>query len=176
MGTTVAMDDIMEALELATDETSSYVNSRTGEVVTVTHEDLRRAEDDSVDDLRDWQKETVAQGKQVLASDEWLELPSKFDIHEWEIMNQFAAAQRRDSARQELLGAIRVSGAFRSFKNAVRRLGVEDQWFAFKQQALEELARDWLVEHGLSPSPEAAQPGVAADEELRPSGRSPLRR
>lgn len=175
MGTTVAMDDIMEALELAADEASSYVNSRTGEVVTLTHEELRFAEDDSVDNLPDWQRETVDQAKQVLESNEWLELPSKFDIHEWEIMHRFSTSQSKDSIRAELLAAIRGSGAFRSFKSTARRLGVEEQWFAFKQRALEELARDWLAGHGLSPSPMAAQPGVAADEELPPSGRSPLR-
>jgi hypothetical protein len=58
------------------------VNSTTGEVLTLTHEDLRFAEDDSVHDLPDWQRETVAQAKQVLESNEWLELPSKSDIHE----------------------------------------------------------------------------------------------
>jgi hypothetical protein len=158
MGTTVAMDDIMEALELAADEASSYVNSKTGEVLTLTHEELQFAEHDSVDDLPDWQRESVAQAKQVLESDDWLQLPSKFDIHEWEIMQRFSSSQARDSVRAELLDAIHRSGAFRNFKSAARRLGVEDQWFAFKHRALEELARDWLADHGLSPSPKAAQP------------------
>ena len=33
MGTTVDMNDVMEALEFANDEMSSYVNASTGEVV-----------------------------------------------------------------------------------------------------------------------------------------------
>ena len=102
MGTTVAMDDILEALELASDETSSYVNSRTGVVLTVSHEELRLAEEDSASEMPDWQREMVALAKQVLESDEWLELPSKFDIHEWEMMDGFAASQSSESAPAEL--------------------------------------------------------------------------
>jgi hypothetical protein len=175
MGTTVLMDDVVEALELVADEMSSYVSSRTGEVITVTHEDLRLAEEDSAPDMPDWQHETVAQARQVLESNEWLELPSKFEIHVWEMMDRFAASLSRESARAELLAAIRGSGAFRNFKDAIRRLGVEQQWFAHKQRALEELAREWLARHGFSPSTKAAQPGVAGDDGRPPSGRSLLR-
>jgi hypothetical protein len=161
MGTTVVMDDVMEALELAADEMSSYVNSRTGEVITLTHDDLRLAEEDSAPEMPDWQQEILVQAKQVLASEEWLQLPSKFDIHEWAIMDRFAASLSNESARAELLAGIRRTGAFRNFKYAIRKLGVEDQWFAYKQRALEELAREWLARHGLSPSMKAAQPSVA---------------
>jgi hypothetical protein len=46
-------------------------------------------------------------------------------------MQRFSSSQSQDSIRTELLAAIHRSGAFRSFKNAARRLGVEGQWFAF---------------------------------------------
>ncbi len=176
MGTTVAMDDILEALELASDETSSYVNSRTGVVLTVSHEELRLAEEDSASEMPDWQREMVALAKQVLESDEWLELPSKFDIHEWEMMDGFAASQSSESAPAELLGAIRGSGAFRNFKSAIRRLGVEEEWFAYKRRAFEDLAREWLTRHGFSPSTKAAQRALQTDDHLGRSAPSSGRR
>ncbi len=77
-------------------------------------------------DLPDWQQETVAAARQVLDSEEWLELPSKFDLDEWEMMDRFAASLSSESAREELRSAIRRNGAFRNFKGAIRRLGVED--------------------------------------------------
>ena len=150
MGTIVAIDDIKEALELAADEMSSYVNQRTGEVRMVSHENLRLAEDEPGSDLPDWQQQAIAEAKQVLETNEWLELPSKFDIHEWEIMDRFAASQSNESTQRELQGAIRGSGAFRSFKSAIRRLGIEDAWFRYKTGALEEIAREWLSGHGFS--------------------------
>jgi hypothetical protein len=32
----------------------------------------------------------------------------------------------------------------------IRRLGLEDVWFAFRQSALEEIAKDWLEAHEIS--------------------------
>jgi hypothetical protein len=85
MAVTVLPSEVMEALEIANDEMSSYVNKKTGKVVTIGHEELRLAEDDDHGDLVDWQRELVEEARQVLASSEWLSLPDKFEIHEWEI-------------------------------------------------------------------------------------------
>jgi hypothetical protein len=150
MGTTVSMADIVDALEMAADEMSSYVNAATGQVITVSHEDLGLAEEEPDPDLPDWQQEAVAEARQVLDSEEWLELPSKFDIDEWEMMDRFATSLSRESACGELRSAIRGNGAFRNFKSAIRRLGVEEAWFAYKKETFEGLAREWLAQHNLS--------------------------
>ena len=50
---------------------------------------------------------------------------------------------------EELSRAIHRGGAFRKFKIAVRRLGIEDEWFRFRQSALEEIAKDWLEDQGV---------------------------
>ena len=35
------------------------------------------------------------------------------------------------------------------FKDTVRRLGIEEAWFAFREAAFEDIARDWLESHGI---------------------------
>jgi hypothetical protein len=87
--------------------------------------------------------------REVFDSGEFLTLPSKYHIHEWEIMNQFAQSQRSDRRRDELLDAIHGRGAFRAFKSTIYRMGIEKHWFAFRQTALEEIAKEWLEEHGI---------------------------
>jgi hypothetical protein len=159
MGTTVSLQDVVDALESAADEMSSYVNSTTGQVITLTHEDLRLAEEDPVPDMPDWQRDVVASARQVLESDDWLELPSKFDIHEWEIMNRFGQSLSTLPQRSEVADALHGTGAFRNFKGTIRRLGVEAAWFAYKRRELEAAARTWLAEHDLEVG--AAQPAVA---------------
>ena len=57
MGTTVSIKEVVEALEPASDQMSSYVNRATGQVITVTHEDLRLAEEDPDPDMPAWQQE-----------------------------------------------------------------------------------------------------------------------
>jgi hypothetical protein len=171
MGTTVSVREVVDAFETASDEMSSYVNRATGQVITVTHEDLRLAEEDSDPDMPAWQREAVTEAKGILNSDDWLELPNKFAIHEWEIMDQFGRSRSAESERSAVALAIRGSGAFRNFKATIRRLGIEEAWFAHKTRALETIAREWLMQKGLQPD----QP-LQADEQLDRSAPSPARR
>jgi hypothetical protein len=147
MATKVSLNQVIEALELATDEMSWFVSKKTGQVVMVSHEAMRLAEDDSSSDLPDWQEEEVHTAKDVLESKDWLGLPSKFDVHEWEIMNRFGQSLSVSAQREEVMDAIHGSGAFRQFKSTIRRLRLDDTWFSFKSSALEEMARSWLNDH-----------------------------
>jgi len=150
MAATVLLSEVVEALELANDEMSSYVNQKTGKVVTIGHEELRLAERDDPGDLPDWQSEAVEEARQVLTSDDWLTLPGKFEIHEWEIMARFGQSLPDSRLAGEIDEAIHGSGAFRMFKSTIRRLGIEQAWYDFKQRALEDMARDWLEAHELA--------------------------
>jgi hypothetical protein len=35
------------------------------------------------------------------------------------------------------------------FKSVIRQRRIEEQWYAFRLQALEEIARNWCKEHGI---------------------------
>lgn len=149
MNNPISIQEIVDALDTASDEISSYLNKVTGQVLTLTQEELDLAEEESADDLPDWQQEAVAEAKHVLASDDWLKLPGKLEIHEWNIMEDFSQVFSSDSLREEINRSLRGKGAFRNFKATIRRLGKENAWFAFKTHALEVIARNWLVEKGL---------------------------
>jgi guanine deaminase len=148
MAPKIALAEIVGALEMATDEMHSYMNRQTGEVRALSSEVLGMAEEDASENLRDWQKEELLMAKQVLDSEDWLQLPSKFDVHEWEIMSQFGQSLSVPAHREEILDGIHGSGAFRVFKTIIRRLRLEDAWYAFRQSALEEIAKNWLESHG----------------------------
>jgi hypothetical protein len=180
MGTTVSIREVVDAFETASDEMSSYVSRATGQVLTVTHEDLRLAEEDPGPEMPAWQREAVTEAKRILDSDEWLELPNKFDIHEWEIMDQFGRSLAADSERSAVADAIQGSGAFRKFKAIIRRLGIEDAWLAYKTLALETIAREWLAQNDLLPNQALQADGssvaplphlLAAERQYRTSAR-----
>lgn len=142
------MQAIVDALDGASDEESSYLNKVTGQVITLLEEILELAKQDSLEELPDWQQEAVAEARQVLSSDDWLKLPGKFEIHEWNIMEEFSRAFSSESLREEIGRSLHGKGAFRNFKATIRRLGKENAWYAFKSQAIEEIARKWLTEQG----------------------------
>ena len=87
----------------------------------------------------------------LLASDRFLELPNRFGIHEWSIMDEFARAQDSERIRQEFLDAIHGAGAFRIFRSTIRRLRIEQSGIS-SVRALAEIARNWLEEHKLPTS------------------------
>jgi hypothetical protein len=152
MSVVVLLKDVVDAIDLPNNEWASYLNSKTGEIVTVTDEDRQLVEDQDLneEDLPDWQRESLPKVRTALESGDFLALPDKFKIHEWAIMERFSNGQVRATWRNELLDAIHGAGAFRSFRSALRRLGIEDDWYLFRQSEFEEIAKAWLEAHGIS--------------------------
>ncbi|HUA85878.1 MAG TPA: UPF0158 family protein [Bryobacteraceae bacterium] len=146
---TIHLNDIIDALEMQFDESVSYLDLDAGQVVTVYEELLRKAEEpsDEEPDLPDWQKDEWAIAKRIVSTDRFTPLPTKFDVHEWGIMQEFSRAAESAGVRAELSRAIHGGGAFRNFKDTVRRLGIESAWFAFRTDALRQIAVDWCEEN-----------------------------
>jgi hypothetical protein len=151
MSATVLLKDIVDALEMQSDEFLSFVDLDTGQVETVSRELLGEAEesddDDDEPDLPDWQMPEWELAKRIASSDRFVRLPTKFDVHEWEIMREFSDSVDSDRIREDLLNAIHGAGAFRYFKDTLRRRRMEPAWFAFRTEALAEIARDWCEEN-----------------------------
>ncbi|UBF27944.1 UPF0158 family protein [Kovacikia minuta CCNUW1] len=83
-------------------------------------------------------------------SDDYLRLPSKFDIHEYSIMERFCDAIEDTELGNELLFQIKGSGAFQRFKHAIHRYNLAEDWYRYRQNALEEIAIDWLEANSIS--------------------------
>lgn len=149
MATVISLREVIEAMEAANEECASYLDPETGEIITVTEEERELVEEESLEDVPEWQREMLPKIRAALESDRFLELPDRFDIHEWSIMDEFSRAQGNERIRQELADAIHGAGAFRIFRSAIRRLGLEKSWHQFRDEAVAEIARNWLEEHKL---------------------------
>lgn len=62
-------------------------------------------------------------------------------------MQEFSRSMESEEIGDELSRAIHGAGAFRNFKDIVRRHGVESAWFAFRANALRRIAIDWCEEN-----------------------------
>ncbi len=149
MSKLISLREIVSALEQVSDDCTFYLDPETGEILAVTEEERGLAEDDCWEDAPGWQRELMPKIRAALEGERWLELPDHFDIHEWSIMERFSQAQNVARMRSELLNAIRGAGAFRAFRSAVRELGLEQSWYQFRDEALADIARQWLEEHNL---------------------------
>ncbi len=116
-------------MELQFDGTGTYLNLKTGEVISVSDEDIQTAEEDEpIDHLPDWQQENIKTAIDVLENFEnYEELPTKFDINEYEMMEDFCYALKNERQSETLLDAIRGRGAFRRFKDQVHFFEIEEE-------------------------------------------------
>jgi hypothetical protein len=148
MAPVVKVRDIVEEMEILNDQLHAYLNKQTGELITLSSDVLEAAEDeDDLESYADWQQEDIRTAQKILNTDDYLPLPSNFDIDKYSIMEQFCHEIENDELSDELLSQIRGSGAFRRFKNAVNRHGIAEDWYRYRQSALEKIAIDWLEAH-----------------------------
>lgn len=149
----VKLDDVIEALELCSDEGSYFYSADTEEVVYVTTDDLSMAEDGEITyGLPEWQREMVETAVDIVENwDNYIKLPTKFDINEYNIMSEFCYSIENGTVRNQLLNAIRGSGAFRKFKNSIQRFGIEKQWYSFRDKTLYDMAVEWCKRNGIVP-------------------------
>ncbi|MEO1027311.1 MAG: hypothetical protein AAFX07_17370 [Pseudomonadota bacterium] len=83
----VSLGDVVEHMNMIGHEMSVYINRKSGELVSLTAEDISLAEDDDDSSfIPDWQEEIVEKAKQVMSDDDYIELPDTFDINEYAIM------------------------------------------------------------------------------------------
>jgi hypothetical protein len=156
MAVIVSLHDVVTEMDVFSDEHTAYINRRTGELITVTHEELALAEDpEAAAEAPQWQQDLLPKAREVIESEEFLPLPSKFEIHEWVIMERFARSVSNPAESEELLDALRGRRAFRGFKDAVQRLGLTEEWYRYREAALEEIAVAFLEANGIGYSREA---------------------
>jgi hypothetical protein len=148
-GIKVKLKDIVDSLEIGYDEFLSFVDLDSGQVATVSRELLRLAEECAEDedpDLPAWQEREWELARKIVFYRHFKPLPTKFEVNEWAIMEEFSNQVRSDRISEELLDAIHSPGAFRSFNSAIRRNRIEKAWYAFRAGALRQIAIDWCEE------------------------------
>lgn len=151
--TKVKLSDIIDAMNFQGPESSSYINTKTGEVVTLSGEEINAAEDnESVENFPDWQRENIKIAKQIIRDNnpDYLELADDFDIDEYRMMEKFTLSLQDDTISEKLYLTIKGSGAFRRFKAAIDQFGLTEKWHNYRDTAYKELAIEWCSENNIN--------------------------
>lgn len=146
----VKLQDVVDAVDAPADGWTAYINRRTGEIVAFSEDDVAFHDADDDDNMMpDWQADFVAKAREVETSGDFVQLPDKFDIHEYAIMERFCYTVDDETLRQNLFGTIKGSGAFRRFKGMIHRRGFERTWWSYRDAAFKKIATDFLELEGI---------------------------
>jgi hypothetical protein len=147
----VKLSDIIEGLESQSDESSSFLDKRTGEVILMTDYAMRAAEENEpLEEVPDWERELVVIAREILAeTGNYIQLPTRYDIDEYSIMENFCMSLDRQEIGDILYDLISGSGAFRRFKDAVYKYRVEDEWYKYRDNAIKEIAIEWCRQNNI---------------------------
>ena len=146
----VSLRDVVEALDLQSDELRSCLDPDTGEIITFNEEEAGLAERGDWSSAPEWMQEYLPKVKRAIEDDRMLELPDRAHIDEWRMMQDFALEDEQCHCRAELTSAIHGEGAFRRFKYAIQQFGLEDAWHSYREAAFEQVAREWLDENKIA--------------------------
>lgn len=131
----VKLEDITDAMEMLDEYSEAFINERTGELEWVSDMVMSRAEIEEIYDRLD--------------EDGFFRLPTQYDINEYGIMEDFIFSLPHGRVRDELSDAIQDRDAFRRFKDSIINLGVDDEWYSFRDTALRRIAEDWCIDNQL---------------------------
>lgn len=146
----IRLKEFIDELYTVSDEVRVFLNIRTGKIVLLTSEVLYAAEEcEDFDDFPDWEKEMVKEAQEVLDSEDYRQLPERFEIDDYSIMESFCHSIEDEKLKARLLRSIRGKGAFRHFRDMVDACGIEEAWYTWRENGLKEIAREWLEQHGL---------------------------
>lgn len=144
----VKLSEIIGGLELQFDEMTNFLNKETGEVVGISDEEFRAAEENEpLENYPGWQQESIVIAGDILSTDDYIALPTKFEVDAYAMMERFCWSVEDERQSGILSDSIRGRGAFRRFKDTVHRYGLQDQWYCFRDQAYKEIAIEWCREN-----------------------------
>jgi hypothetical protein len=148
----VKLKDIVDELEIQFEESRALLNTKTGEILIVTSENLRAAEDEEpFEHLPEWEQESRMVAIDVVENFEnYIELPTKYEVNEYDIMEDFCLTVSNQKKQDSLLRAIRGKGAFRRFKDKIIDFEIEDHWYSYRDERFKQIAIKWCKDNSIN--------------------------
>ena len=135
---TIKLEQVIEAIEMSDDFFTSFWDTKTGETVY------------SADPLLNGETDEVLAAEIENDPKRFLRFPTKYEIHEYRIMENFIEQLSPGKVQSDLSYSIRGKGAFRRFKESIRYHGLEQQWYDYLEKAYRDIAVRWCTEEGLA--------------------------
>jgi len=127
----VKLSDMVDSIESTDDETHYYYNMDSGEILFINDE---ISEDSEKEELEE-------------NFDRYISLPSKYDIDDYQIMEQFIWSLSDEGQQNRLESGISGRGAFRRFRELTDEFGLTQKWYDFRASTYQRIASEWCQDN-----------------------------
>lgn len=144
------LDDVINYIESYSDDSGYYIDTESGKIISIQNyywnlaDDMNESGNDpDLSGYRGWEAEEINTALSILSDTDgrFIWLPGKTEIlDEYDIIQAFCKQEDDAESRLILLELIKGHGAFRRFRSAIERLGLLDEWYAFKDNAYRDAA------------------------------------
>jgi hypothetical protein len=146
------LSDLMDPCDFDSGDYITRFDRETGRIVIVEQSLLSAVEEGREEELGDFaaqQKEELELARAIFEDDRerFIAPPSHFDFHEYRQMERFIGSVANAAAAEQLWQAIKGKGAFHRFKSAAHRLGLLDEWYRYRLDAMKEFVIAWAEEN-----------------------------
>lgn len=132
----VKLSEVIEAVENAGDNMTYYYNKYTQTVFFVMEDSDEFYDDSEPDDIEEHE-------------DRYIRLPSKYEVDDYHIMEEFILNLDDEQQQNQLEDAIRGRGAFRYFRNLVDQFKLTQKWYDFRDSTYKKIARKWCSDNDI---------------------------
>lgn len=129
----VKLNEIIDALDSTNDEIKYYYNPTNNEIFSSDIGDYEDISEDEVDEL----------------IDESIMLPTRYDINEYKMMEEFADNIEDIKLQNGLYISLNGRGAFRRFKDTCINYDIINDWYKFRDEKYKEIAIDWCKNNNI---------------------------
>jgi hypothetical protein len=148
MSTRAKLSDLIDALEMGEmQEYKTYFDRNTNRIVMVESSMLSGIEEGDEEFLEDPDEDDEElETARAIADDSsgrFIAPPSQFDFDEYRLMERFIGTLDDEKAANQLWRAIKGRGAFRYFKDTLHDLGIQEQWYRFRHDAMKRFVIEW---------------------------------
>lgn len=151
----VNLQKIVDELQMRFIDNTPYYNKITGKILNVNDDDFRIVEDDdfenNLNNYPEWQREHLKEVYILMYEDveNYISLPNNFDIKDSDIMEEFIENVSNENKRRQLEKCMWQKGMYRKFKDKLLQIGLEEQYYAFYDERLKEIAIEWCKDNNL---------------------------
>ena len=147
MSPRVKLSDIIYSIGFQSYDTAFYLNRENGELIPVSREQLRAAEEDGDrGDSPEWEKARINLVREILADkkeEKYVAIPGMFVNHEHSVMENFCLSLNEAEIAKPLCSLILGKSARRRFNNSVHHFGVAEEWHAYRYKGMKRVVTDW---------------------------------